>query len=177
MYLSNTHSKRSVNMIFYKGLRCIRRNVFLAHREFFKMKPPPPFHLLIRLEIETIKWKEFHQSGALSRRYGEWALSCRVGWSCSARASKLLPCPTLTGALHPDIDTFYTWDPGRRSNLKQIRCCKTEVLPDCLVYPWWKHILIFTDASGHFGAPQGQCPRQHISELLPGGATRVNPRV
>lgn len=55
MYLSNTHSKRSVNMIFYKGLRCIRRNVFLAHREFFKMKPPPPFHLLIRLEIETIK--------------------------------------------------------------------------------------------------------------------------
>lgn len=42
-------------MIFYTGLCCIRRDVFLAHREFFKMKPPPALLLLIRLEIEAIK--------------------------------------------------------------------------------------------------------------------------
>lgn len=75
MYLSNTHSKRSVNMIFYTGLCCIRRDVFLAHREFFKMKPPPALLLLIRLEIEAIKWKEFHQNGELSRSQ-QWA----AGW-------------------------------------------------------------------------------------------------
>lgn len=40
MYLSNTHSKSSVNRNFHKGLYCLRKNVFLTHREFFKMKPP-----------------------------------------------------------------------------------------------------------------------------------------
>lgn len=40
MYLSNTPSKSPVNMNFHKGLYCVRRNVFLIHREFFKMNPP-----------------------------------------------------------------------------------------------------------------------------------------
>lgn len=38
MYLSNTHSKSSANMNFSTGLYCLKRNVFLTHREFFKMQ-------------------------------------------------------------------------------------------------------------------------------------------
>lgn len=55
VYLSNIHSKRSVNMNFHKGLSCLRRKGFSHIQEDVLNEALPLFLILILLEVKAIK--------------------------------------------------------------------------------------------------------------------------
>lgn len=72
VYLSNIHSKRSVNMNFHQGLCCLRRKGFFSH-PVSSFKWSSLFHILILLEIKVkrILTKENIEQEVLSTEQGE----------------------------------------------------------------------------------------------------------